>query len=249
MGEASRPFVSRMRDDSERRTNFSNSNTPLFGQVYMGVSRRGTPKYGFVPANVGERFGKLTVRGVSHWPSGPKVIECDCDCGGETRTTLQKLRQGAVFRCRSCGAKDGSIKANSKYHAICPDIGTRQRLLNVIQSIRERCANPKNKAWKSYGGRGIRVWPAWLENRAAFLEYLVSLERYDDPALQLDRADNNRGYEPGNLRFVTRKENMGNRRIVTDLQNRLDEALEEISMLRACLGYCKCRPSSEVHSS
>lgn len=249
MGGALRPFVSRMRIDGERRTNFSNSNTPLPGQVFMGTSRRGSPKYGFVEPNIGERFGKLTFRGIGRHSSGVKFCDCACDCGGETRTTLQKLRQGTVVRCRSCGASAGSEKANSKYHAICPDLVLRKRLLGIIQSIRDRCTNPKNKMYRYYGGRGISIWPEWTANRSLFLAYLISLPGHEMPGLELDRIDNDLGYKPGNLRFVSRKQNQNNKRLVSDLQGRLDVALEEIEMLRACLRHCKCRPASEVHNS
>jgi hypothetical protein len=48
-----------------------------------------------------------------------------------------------------------------------------------------------------------------------FLRYLVGLDGWDQPALQLDRIDNNGGYVPGNLRFVTRSVNMANKRRIT----------------------------------
>jgi hypothetical protein len=102
--------------------------------------------------------------------------------------------------------------ARAGFEAVCADAAHRERLLTRISSIVSRCTNPGNAVYPDYGGRGIAVHPAWLDDRAAFLRYLVGLDGWDVPALQLDRIDNNRGYEPGNLRFVTRSQNMSNKR-------------------------------------
>ena len=57
--------------------------------------------------------------------------------------------------------------------------------------------------------------PAWVADRTKFLAYLVKLDGWDNHKLQLDRKDNERGYVPGNLRFVTRSVNMANKRRIT----------------------------------
>jgi hypothetical protein len=69
--------------------------------------------------------------------------------------------------------------------------------------------------YPDYGGRGITVYQGWVENRVEFLRYLVGLDGWDRPELQLDRIDNNRGYAPSNLRFVSRSVNMSNKRRIT----------------------------------
>jgi hypothetical protein len=51
-----------------------------------------------------------------------------------------------------------------------------------------------------------------VESRADFLRYLLTLDGWDKPELQLDRIDNEQGYVPGNLRFCTRSTNMANKR-------------------------------------
>ncbi len=52
----------------------------------------------------------------------------------------------------------------------------------------------------------------WREDRNAFLRYATTLDRWDEPGLDLDRIDNDGNYEPGNLRLVERKINSRNRR-------------------------------------
>lgn len=77
------------------------------------------------------------------------------------------------------------------------------------QTMRLRCTDPTNPAWANYGGRGITVCDAWLNDPAAFVAHIGP-----KPSLkhELDRIDNARGYEPGNVRWATRKVNCRNRR-------------------------------------
>ncbi len=43
----------------------------------------------------------------------------------------------------------------------------------------------------------------WIDDRRLFVEYLMTLEGWDDETLWLDRTNNEGNYEPGNLRWVT----------------------------------------------
>ena len=101
---------------------------------------------------------------------------------------------------------------NLGYLAVCPDLTTRKRLLEAIHGAVNRCTNTGHKNYANYGGRGITVYPAWLRDRRTFLAYLATLPGCNDPELAIDRIDNDRGYEPGNLRFVTWSESNRNRR-------------------------------------
>jgi hypothetical protein len=77
------------------------------------------------------------------------------------------------------------------------------------QTARLRCTEPTNHAYANYGGRGIRMCARWLEGPAAFV---ADMGRKPSPKHELDRRDNNGHYEPGNCRWVMRKENDRNRR-------------------------------------
>jgi hypothetical protein len=72
-----------------------------------------------------------------------------------------------------------------------------------------RCHNPKAQAYPRYGGRGIRVCARWRNSFKAFLD---DVGKRPSPRHELDRINNNRGYEPGNCRWVLRWENDRNRR-------------------------------------
>jgi len=68
----------------------------------------------------------------------------------------------------------------------------------------------------------------------------VGLPGWDNPDLELDRKDNEKGYKPENLQFSTHAQNCQNRRTVQrlqaendDLRHRLQRAEEQIRRLNA----------------
>ncbi len=75
-----------------------------------------------------------------------------------------------------------------------------------------RCYNSNNKNYAQYGGRGITVCDAWIFNRPKFINYLKALPPADKTGYTLDRIDNNKGYEPGNLRWTDIKTQARNKR-------------------------------------
>ncbi len=182
--------------------------------TWMGGVERGPSKP--FPFDVGAVIGELTCTG---WGkrNGAYHPTMRCSCGWEGFVDRQNVLAGRSTRCRSCAyAKAIETRHTALgYTVVCPEREHRQRLLDRISAITVRCTNPKSSVYPDYGGRGITVHPAWVENRVEFLRYLVGLDGWDQPALQLDRIDNNGGYVPGNLRFVTRSVNMANKRRIT----------------------------------
>lgn len=207
---------------------------------------------------LGTRWGELTVRGYARGERGGVtgvVVECSCQ-PGLYLVSESNLKRGKSTRCDKC-AKVKSIKTRKKYLGyadIVADDKVRPRLLDRISAVYMRCENPNDKGYRHYGGRGIRVYPPWCvglgdgrwsrdtSGKRAFLEYLTTLPGWDQQELELDREDNNKGYEPGNLRFITRKANMENRRTVGRLQERIDE-------LESRLRSCQCGAAQSIYSS
>ncbi len=127
-----------------------------------------------------------------------------------------------------------------KYADACPDDEHRRRLLGRLAACKTRCHVPTARQYKDYGARGIHVYEPWRSDKRAFLAYIVTLEGWDNPALDLDRIDNDRGYEPGNLRFISRGENSRNKRQIWKMQKRIDE-------LEARIRSCKCGAAAPLH--
>lgn len=152
----------------------------------------------------GKHFDRLLVLERADSSEGKRVMYlCECDCGNKIVTRAESLRSGHT---QSCGCKHKDIvSALSTKHG-----HANTRLYIIWGSMIQRCCNPKHKAYKNYGGRGIKPCKKWLENFETFYQWAIS-NGYSDN-LQLDRMDNNIGYQPSNCRFITAKENNRNRR-------------------------------------
>ena len=78
--------------------------------------------------------------------------------------------------------------------------------------MKNRCYYPKDKEYKNYGGRGIKVCDEWLGEFGFEKFYQWSLANGFQPNLSLDRIDVDGDYEPSNCRWITCKEQAINRR-------------------------------------
>lgn len=74
--------------------------------------------------------------------------------------------------------------------------------------IKSRCFYPKNTQWERYGGRGITMCDRWKND---FLSFYEDVGPKPSPKHSIDRIDNNGNYEPGNVRWVTIKEQNRNK--------------------------------------
>lgn len=81
----------------------------------------------------------------------------------------------------------------------------------------DRCYNPKDRGYKNYGARGIRMHVKWRNDFAAFLTYVG---RKPSPAHFLDRINNNGNYEPGNCKWSTPLESGRNTRTIIKVRYR-----------------------------
>ena len=82
-------------------------------------------------------------------------------------------------------------------------------------NIRFRLLNSNSPDYKNYGGRGIGMCQDWLDNYKNFQDYILSTISERPVGCSLDRIDNNKGYEPNNIRWATYKEQIKNRRSIT----------------------------------
>lgn len=75
----------------------------------------------------------------------------------------------------------------------------------------QRCHNQHHPKWRYYGGRGLAVCPEW-HGRGGFALFFAHVGPRPSDQHEIDRIDNARGYEPGNVRWVTRVEQRRNMR-------------------------------------
>jgi hypothetical protein len=150
-----------------------------------------------------QKFGKLTVISEAGTNKDRQALwNCLCDCGQKCIVRGFMLAQGGT---RSCGC----LRAEIRYKHGMPDTSTYYVWSHMIQ----RCTNPRNVAYKNYGGRGIAVCKEWL----TFTNFFRDMgERPKDHFLE--RIDNEQGYYLGNCKWATRQEqnrNKRNNRLIT----------------------------------
>jgi hypothetical protein len=79
----------------------------------------------------------------------------------------------------------------------------------VWVNLNRRCHYEKHPGFKDYGARGITVWQPWRKSFALFIAYVG---RRPSAQYSIERIDNSKGYEPGNVKWATRDEQMRNTR-------------------------------------
>lgn len=89
-------------------------------------------------------------------------------------------------------------------------------------SMKYRCLTPTCHAYKSYGGRGIKICNRWMD----FENFFKDMGEKPNKYFELDRIDNNGDYEPGNCRWTDRKVNGRNRNVCKLTKEKASEAKE-----------------------
>jgi hypothetical protein len=139
-------------------------------------------------------------------------VTCSCEARVIKWIPFQRLKRGSSKSCGCLAKKLASDRFKNR-----PKVKLRRwhPLYNVWSGMNQRCNRPDATGWKHYGGRGIKVCDQWHRDHPNgfdnFCEYMG--ERPEDHSI--DRINNDGNYEPGNVRWVTMKDNLLNRREVS----------------------------------
>ena len=157
----------------------------------------------------GQRFGRYTVlerAGSDTYRAS--MWHCRCDCGTERIVRGKNLKSGAIV---SCGCYQRAVVKDM----FTTHNGSKTRLYFVWDGMIGRCYRKKSAHYKDYGGRGITICDEWRHSFETFRDWAMA-NGYDETAPRgqctIDRIDANGNYEPSNCRWVTQKEQNGNKR-------------------------------------
>jgi len=141
-------------------------------------------------------FGKLTVLEQAGRDKLKKVLwRCKCECGSELIVVSGSLVTGNTT---SCGCEGGNYKHG----------GTGKGSYNTWRAMIRRCTIPTDKDYPRYGGKGVTVYPAWMDYR----NFATDMgEPQGDETL--DRIDTYGNYEPDNCRWAGVKTQNRNTRL------------------------------------
>lgn len=153
----------------------------------------------------GRKVGMLAV--LSRAPDlhkGHPRYYCRCDCGKETITWAQALRENKI---ESCGCK-----ANERFGQRNKDRAKHNlrgtRVWRIWQSMKQRCYLTTHTSYSNYGAKGVTVCDRWRED---FRNFLEDMGHPPTRHHTIDRIKNAKGYGPDNCRWATMMVQQNNR--------------------------------------
>lgn len=175
---------------------------------------------------IGTRFGRLVVTekhlGKRSDGRNRTMASARCDCGAEIVTPIYNLKSGNTTSC-GCYHREVVQKTMTTHGNT---VGGRTRLYRIWKAMKQRCTNPNAANYRWYGGKGIKVCVEWENDFDVFLAWALA-HGYAD-GLELDRKDSDQDYSPANCRWLTKLDNIHNKKryLTPELDQRIqDEAL------------------------
>ena len=115
------------------------------------------------------------------------------------------------IKCNFCGAEFERKLSSIKETKICRHyfktnwVWDNEKLRKTFNNMKSRCYNVKNKDYRFYGAKNIKICEEWLLNPKSF--ELWALENGYKEGLTIDRINPNDDYCPNNCRWISLEEN------------------------------------------
>lgn len=145
---------------------------------------------------------------------GHILAKYTCTCGGTLVTGRSRVKNGYTLSCGCLAKEVSSLKATTHGMRKSPEYSS-------WMAMKARCLDPGNKDYPRWGAKGITVYPEWIGSFEAFYAHIGPRP----PRTSIDRIDGLRGYEPGNVRWATPKEQARNRKRVVTVDTPLGRML------------------------
>ena len=176
---------------------------------------------------MGEHYGLLEVIG----DDAGKKVSCRGQCGNVIDVFRGNLRRGNTTACgctrrKTCAARMAKLNFQHGMY------GT--KIYETWDGIVDRTTRPASHRYPDYGAKGIGIYPDWL----VFENFYAYVGDPPSKAHSIDRIKNERGYEPGNVRWATKKEQGLNRRTTKFVK--IGEQVLCLSDAAKVLGVAKC---------
>lgn len=155
----------------------------------------------------GQRFGSLVaVKNTFKQDKARSYIWLfKCDCGNYVERRLNHVsRMENKGKCKHCHIKD--VGDFHRTHGV----PKKNKVYVAWIHIKSRCLNHNDKSYPRYGAKGITIQEDWINDFIAFRDYIGNPPD-DGQRWSIDRIDNSLGYQEGNIRWATDKQQARNK--------------------------------------
>jgi hypothetical protein len=147
------------------------------------------------------KYNKLTVlQSLGKSKDGHRLWECLCDCGNFYIGYASRIKTEKVKQCKTCSIEQ--IRESKKTHGM-----KYTTEYSSWVAMKDRCLNSKSKDFFRYGASGITVCKEWQNSFEEFFKHIGKKQK----GQSIDRIDNTKGYEPGNVRWANNSQQQRNK--------------------------------------